>query len=73
MQIILIIPICLAAYGAALYYNLFGPAYSLADFYRGDAKHMLDEDHEENHRTAAWSMIGIALALTAWFIQAGLV
>jgi hypothetical protein len=73
MLIALMIPICLAAYGLAVLFSFFGPAYSLADFYRaGDDWHPMDSDLERNHRLAGWSMIGLAALLTIWFFKAGL-
>jgi hypothetical protein len=74
MLIALMIPICLASYGLAVLIGLFGPEYSLADFYRAgdDWYPELDDDREASRRVAGYSMIVIAVSLTLWFFEAGL-
>jgi flagellar basal body-associated protein FliL len=73
MLIALMIPICLAAYGLAVLFSLFGQAYSLADFYRaGEDWYPGTEELQHNHRVAGWSMIILAVAITVWFFRAGL-
>jgi hypothetical protein len=74
MLIALMIPICLASYGLAVLIGFFGPAYSLADFYRGgdDWHPILDDGREASRRVAGYSMIVLAVSFTLWFFEAGL-
>jgi hypothetical protein len=74
MLIALMIPICLASYGVALLLDLFGPVYSLADFYRAgdDWYPVVDDDRARSRRFTGLGMITLAISFTLWFFEAGL-